>query len=124
MPRSALSLVSAMQTLYTLIHRRGSLSPAIESMTIRTSPLQFVPGVFRHYRHLLPIMPLADARLANQRRRPRHQPEPLRGQGGRAAARRSARLLLLHADALRLARPRYLSRKLVRSTRCAGRSPG
>jgi glycosyltransferase involved in cell wall biosynthesis len=45
--------------LYTLIHRRGSLSPAIEAMTIRTSPLQSIPGVFRHYRHLLPIMPLA-----------------------------------------------------------------
>jgi glycosyltransferase involved in cell wall biosynthesis len=46
-------------TLYTLIHRRGSLSPAIESMAIRTSPLQRIPGVFGHYRHLLPIMPLA-----------------------------------------------------------------
>ena len=28
-------------------------------MTIRPSPLQRVPGVFRHYRKLLPIMPLA-----------------------------------------------------------------
>jgi glycosyltransferase involved in cell wall biosynthesis len=46
-------------TLYTLIHRRGSLSPAIEAMDIRTSPLQTVPGIFRHYRHLLPVMPLA-----------------------------------------------------------------
>jgi glycosyltransferase involved in cell wall biosynthesis len=46
-------------TLYTLIHRRASLSPAIESMAIRTSPLQAIPGVFRYYRHLLPIMPLA-----------------------------------------------------------------
>ncbi|HZW33114.1 MAG TPA: glycosyltransferase [Isosphaeraceae bacterium] len=46
-------------TLYTLIHRRGALSPAIESMAIRTSPMQRIPGVFRHYRHLLPIMPLA-----------------------------------------------------------------
>jgi glycosyltransferase involved in cell wall biosynthesis len=46
-------------TLYTLIHRRGSLSPTIESMKIRTSALQKVPGVFRWYRHLLPIMPLA-----------------------------------------------------------------
>src|SRR5579883_3367378 len=46
-------------TLYTLIHRRGALSPAIESMDIRTSPLQRIPGIFRHYRHLLPIMPLA-----------------------------------------------------------------
>jgi glycosyltransferase involved in cell wall biosynthesis len=46
-------------TLYTLIHRRGKLSPAIESMDIRTSPLQKIPGIFRHYRHLLPVMPLA-----------------------------------------------------------------
>src|SRR5215472_6056503 len=46
-------------TLHTLIHRRGALSPAIEAMTIRTSPLQRVPGVFRHYRSLLPLMPLA-----------------------------------------------------------------
>ena len=46
-------------TLHTLIHRRGALSPAIEAMAIRTSPLQRVPGVFRHYRQLLPLMPLA-----------------------------------------------------------------
>ena len=46
-------------TLYTLLHRPGSTSPAIESMAIRTSPLQQVPGVFSHYRHLLPLMPLA-----------------------------------------------------------------
>jgi glycosyltransferase involved in cell wall biosynthesis len=46
-------------TLYTLIHRRGSVSPTIESMAIHTSLLQRVPGVFRHYRHLLPVMPLA-----------------------------------------------------------------
>jgi glycosyltransferase involved in cell wall biosynthesis len=46
-------------TLYTLIHRRGALSPAIEAMNIRTSPLQRIPGIFRHYRHLLPVMPLA-----------------------------------------------------------------
>ncbi len=46
-------------TLHTLIHRRGALSPAIERMAIRTSPLQRVPGVHRHYRKLLPIMPAA-----------------------------------------------------------------
>src|SRR5207245_5678340 len=46
-------------SLYTLIHRRGALSPAIERMAIRTSPLQRIPGVFRHYRRLLPLMPLA-----------------------------------------------------------------
>ncbi len=46
-------------TLHTLIHRPGALSPAIEGMTIRTSPLQRVPGIVRHYRHWLPLMPLA-----------------------------------------------------------------
>src|ERR1700712_4432118 len=46
-------------TLHTLIHRRGVLSPAIEAMTIRTSPLQRIPNVSRHYRHLLPLMPMA-----------------------------------------------------------------
>lgn len=45
--------------LHTLIHRRGALSPAIERMAIRTSPLQRVPGVLTHYRKLLPVMPLA-----------------------------------------------------------------
>lgn len=47
--------------LYTLIHRKGSTSPAIEAMSIRTSPLQRAPGVHRYYRHLLPIMPAAAA---------------------------------------------------------------
>ena len=46
-------------TVHTLIHRRGALSPAIEAMHVRPSPLQRVPGVFRHYRKLLPAMPLA-----------------------------------------------------------------
>src|ERR687890_19410 len=46
-------------TLHTLIHRKGGLSPAIEAMAIRTSPLQRVPGSSRHYRSLLPLMPLA-----------------------------------------------------------------
>jgi len=45
--------------LYTLIHNQGKLSPAIESMSIQTSPLQRIPGVMRHYRKLLPLMPLA-----------------------------------------------------------------
>src|SRR5262245_30571500 len=45
--------------LHTLIHRRGALSPAIEAMTIRTSPLQRIPGILRHYRKVLPLMPIA-----------------------------------------------------------------
>ncbi len=43
--------------LYTLLHRRGSVSPAIEALGPRTSLLQYVPGIFRHYRYFLPLMP-------------------------------------------------------------------
>ena len=45
--------------LYTLLHAPGSTSPAIERMRITTSFLQRVPGVKRHYRYLLPLMPTA-----------------------------------------------------------------
>ncbi len=45
--------------LYTLLHDRGSTSEAIERMRITTSFLQRLPGVKRHYRYLLPLMPTA-----------------------------------------------------------------
>jgi glycosyltransferase involved in cell wall biosynthesis len=45
--------------LYTLLHKRGSVSPAIEQLPIRTSFLQWFPGVSRYYRYLLPLMPWA-----------------------------------------------------------------
>ncbi|HEU5118560.1 MAG TPA: glycosyltransferase family 4 protein, partial [Isosphaeraceae bacterium] len=40
--------------VHTLLHRRGALGEPIEGMAIRTSPLQKVPGIHRHYRKLLP----------------------------------------------------------------------
>jgi glycosyltransferase involved in cell wall biosynthesis len=43
--------------LYTVLHRRGSVSAAIEDRPIRTSLLQYLPAVHRYYRYLLPIMP-------------------------------------------------------------------
>src|SRR5262245_8946393 len=46
-------------TLYTLLHRAGSVSPAIEQLPRRTSFLQALPGVHRYYRYLLPLMPAA-----------------------------------------------------------------
>src|SRR5262249_25972475 len=46
-------------TVHTLIHKPGSVGPAIEGMVIRTSPLQRIPNVHRHYRQLLPLMPWA-----------------------------------------------------------------
>ena len=45
--------------LFTLLHRRGSVSPAIERLPIHTSFLQWFPGVHRYYRYLLPLMPRA-----------------------------------------------------------------
>jgi glycosyltransferase involved in cell wall biosynthesis len=45
--------------LYTVLHRRGSVSPAIVDRPVRTSFLQWLPGVHRYYRYLLPLMPRA-----------------------------------------------------------------
>jgi len=45
--------------LLTLLRVPGSTSPVIERMRIRTSYLQRLPGVGRHYRYLLPLMPSA-----------------------------------------------------------------
>ena len=99
-------------SLYTLIHRRGSTSPAIESMTIRTSPLQRVPGVFRHYRHSLAAHAAGGADVEAEKRGPGRQPEPLRGQVGQGPAWGAPCLLLLHTDALCLARARRLPGRL------------
>ena len=49
--------------LFTLLHAQGKASPAIERMRITTSFLQRLPGVARHYRYLLPLMPSAVERL-------------------------------------------------------------
>ena len=46
-------------TLFTLIHNRGSVSPLIERMRIRTSFLQSAPFREKRYRHYLPFFPLA-----------------------------------------------------------------
>ena len=45
--------------LFTLVHRRGAVSPAIERVSIRTSWLQALPRSTAYYRHLLPLFPLA-----------------------------------------------------------------
>jgi glycosyltransferase involved in cell wall biosynthesis len=45
--------------LYTLIHKRGSASRAIEDRPIVTSALQKLPGIERYYRFTLPLMPAA-----------------------------------------------------------------
>src|SRR5215470_15204437 len=46
-------------TIYTLIHEPRKVSASIESCRIVTSWMNRIPGVYRHYRNLLPIFPLA-----------------------------------------------------------------
>ena len=45
--------------LLTLLHKRGSVSPAIEQLAIQPSFLNRLPRVERYYRYLLPAMPFA-----------------------------------------------------------------
>jgi len=45
--------------LYTLLHKKGSTSPSIENRTIRTSFLDKIPGIHKHYRKFLPLFPKA-----------------------------------------------------------------
>jgi glycosyltransferase involved in cell wall biosynthesis len=49
--------------IFTLLHRPGSVSPAIERHRIHTSALGRLPGVHRYYRWLLPLLPSAAERL-------------------------------------------------------------
>ncbi len=46
-------------TVYTLFHDRGKVSRTIEDRLIVVSPLDRVPGIYRHYRNLLPLFPAA-----------------------------------------------------------------
>ena len=45
--------------IFTLLHLPGSVSPALEAHPIRTSFVQRLPGVRRHYRRWLPLFPAA-----------------------------------------------------------------
>ncbi|MFC1850484.1 glycosyltransferase [candidate division CSSED10-310 bacterium] len=45
--------------LFTLLHRKGSVSSTIEAMDIETSFLQSMPFIFKKYRHFLPLFPVA-----------------------------------------------------------------
>src|SRR5712692_7542760 len=45
--------------LFTLVHVRGSVSPAIERLCTHTSFVQRLPLVKRFYRHYLPLFPTA-----------------------------------------------------------------
>lgn len=45
--------------IYTLIHKKGSVSGVIEKQRIVTSFLQKIPNIFQNYRNYLPLFPIA-----------------------------------------------------------------
>jgi len=45
--------------VFTLVHRKGHVSPTIEKHSIRTSFIQCLPLSSTHYQHYLPLFPLA-----------------------------------------------------------------
>lgn len=49
--------------IYTLIHKKGSTSPFLESRKIITSWMDKIPGIHEKYRYFLPLMPLATKSL-------------------------------------------------------------
>ena len=49
--------------IHTLLHVRGSLDPELERRDIRTTFVQGLPGVARHYRSYLPLFPAAAATI-------------------------------------------------------------
>ncbi|MCA9398063.1 glycosyltransferase, partial [candidate division WWE3 bacterium] len=44
--------------IFTLVYKEGSTSPTIESHTIKTSPLQYLPSAMTKYRYYLPLLPV------------------------------------------------------------------
>lgn len=50
-------------TLFTLVHKKGSVSPTIENMKIRTSIIQHLPKSVSRYQYYLPLMPFAIERF-------------------------------------------------------------
>jgi len=50
-------------TLFALVHVKGSVSPTIERMPIRTSFIQQLPFAADRYRHYLPLFPAAVRRF-------------------------------------------------------------
>jgi len=50
-------------TLFVLVHVKGSVSPKLEAMPIRTSFIQRLPSAGRNYRRYLPLFPSAVERF-------------------------------------------------------------
>lgn len=59
----ALSELFPQATLFTMLHVKGSVSPALERLNPRTSFVQAMPGLARFYRYALPLFPAAVERF-------------------------------------------------------------
>ncbi|MBI4811234.1 MAG: glycosyltransferase [Ignavibacteriales bacterium] len=49
--------------VFTLVHKKGSLSPSIERMNIKTSFIQHIPNAMNRYQYYLPFYPTAIERF-------------------------------------------------------------
>ncbi len=45
-------------TIYTLFYDRKNLSPSLKNMKIKSTFMQYLPGIKRYYRWLLPLLPM------------------------------------------------------------------
>ncbi len=97
--------------IHTLLHVRGSLDPELERRDIRTTFVQGLPGVARHYRSYLPLFPAAAATIDVSGYDLVISSSHCVAKGVKRAPRRAARLLLPHADALRVGPLRRLLRR-------------
>ena len=96
--------------IFTLVHRKGSVSPAIERHPIRTSLVQYLPLATTKYPQYLPLFPFAIEQLQPRRLRPGDQLESLRREERHRARARRAPLLLPFADAVCVGSVRRLLR--------------
>ena len=104
--------------IFTLYHRRGSVSASIERHRIRTSFVQRLPLAGSHYRQYLPLFPMAVEQFDLDPVRSGDQFKPLRGQSDRPPGTREASLLLPFTDALCVGSVRYLLRAGAGWTLC------
>ena len=96
--------------LFTLFHKRGSVSPLIERRRIETSFVQHLPFAARRYRWYLPLFPLAVTQFRFDGYDLVISTSHCAVKAIRPAAPRPAHLLLPFADALRVGSVRRLLR--------------
>ncbi len=108
--------------IFTLVHVKGSVSPLIESRTIRTSFIQRLPASGRLYRHYLPLFPMAVEQFDLDEYDLVISSSHCAAKAVLPPGQRAPRLLLPFADALRLGPVRRVLRRPAHRRASARRS--